>query len=52
MIITLIAIILQEALMAAASLAHAHTHTDKLAIKGGGQLNAMLFGEPLTTNKA
>ncbi len=29
------------------------THTSKLAIKGGGQLNAMLFGEPLLTeNKA
>lgn len=40
--------------MAAASLARActHSHTDKLAIKGGGQLNAMLFGEPLTANKA
>lgn len=29
-----------------------HTYTDKLAIKGGGQLSAMLFGEPLTANKA
>lgn len=40
--------------MAAGSHAHTHTHkdSDKLAIKGGGQLNAMLFGEPLTTNKA
>lgn len=33
-IITLIAIILQEALMVT------HTHRGKLAIKGGGQLNA------------
>lgn len=31
---------------------HTRTHNDKLAIKGGGQLNAMLFGEPLTANKA